>query len=215
MTGGMDALLVGVALLTLALLATGRLRTGIRLVAVQGLVLGLLPFLARGDAAPRTLLLAAGTAVLKGAVFPALLIRSLRAAGVRREAGAYLGPAASVLLGGGFLAFGLWLEARLPLPPGIATGSTLVVPVAFATLMSGLLLIVSRRQAVSQVTGYLVMENGIYVFGVALVRDAPFLVELGVLLDVFVAVFIMGIAIFQISRTFDSMDTERLAELKE
>jgi hydrogenase-4 component E len=57
------------------------------------------------------------------------------------------------------------------------------------------------------------MENGIYAFGVALLLDQPVLVELGILLDVFVAVFVMGIAIFHISREFDHIDTRRLSSL--
>jgi len=63
--------------------------------------------------------------------------------------------------------------------------------------------------------GYLVLENGIYVFGVALALDMPLLVEMGVLLDVFVAVFVMGIMIFQISRSFDNIDTDKLSSLTE
>jgi hydrogenase-4 component E len=89
------------------------------------------------------------------------------------------------------------------------------VPVALFTMVVGLFLIVSRRQALMQVLGYLAMENGIYTFGVGLVQDTPMLVELGVLLDVFVAVFVMGIAIFHISREFDHIDTERLRTLKD
>ena len=66
----------------------------------------------------------------------------------------------------------------------------------------GLFLIVSRRNALMQVIGYLVIENGIFVFGVITVVDTPLLVELGMLLDAFVAVFVMGIAIFHINREF-------------
>jgi hydrogenase-4 component E len=111
------------------------------------------------------------------------------------------------------LAGTLWLAGRLP-PPSVPVG-TLIVPVAFFTLFAGLFLIVGRRQALMQVLGYLVMENGIYTFGVGLVPGTPMLVELGVLLDVFVAVFVMGIAIFHISREFDHIDTERLRTLKD
>jgi len=68
---------------------------------------------------------------------------------------------------------------------------------------------------VSQVLGFLVMENGIYVFGVGVVKEISLLVELGVLLDVFVAVFVMGITIFHISREFDHIDTDRLSTLKD
>ena len=76
-------------------------------------------------------------------------------------------------------------------------------------------MIVSRRKALSQVLGYLVFENGIYIFGAGIAYKAPLLVELGVLLDVLVAVFVMGIAIFHISREFDSIDTTRLSSLRD
>ena len=59
------------------------------------------------------------------------------------------------------------------------------------------------------------MENGIYTFGVGLVSEGSLLVELGVLLDIFVAVFVMGIIIFHISREFDHLDTDRLSSLKD
>ena len=67
-----------------------------------------------------------------------------------------------------------------------------------------MLLIVGRNTAVMQVIGYLAMENGIYVFGWALADRGTLLVEMGVLLDVFVAVFVMGITMHHISREFDT-----------
>ena len=83
------------------------------------------------------------------------------------------------------------------------------------SILVGLFLIVARKKAISQVLGFVVMENGIYTFGVGLVRESPLLVELGVMLDVFVAVFVMGIAIFHISREFDHIDTHELTTLKD
>jgi len=65
-----------------------------------------------------------------------------------------------------------------------------------------------------QTLGYLAMENGIYAFGLAFAVEEPLLVEMGVLLDVFVAVFVMGIAIYHISREFDHIDTDRLSALR-
>lgn len=62
--------------------------------------------------------------------------------------------------------------------------------------------------------GYLVLENGIAAFGLAVVPDVPLLVELGLLLDVFVAVFVMAIIIYHISREFDHIDADRLSALK-
>ena len=78
----------------------------------------------------------------------------------------------------------------------------------------GLFMIISRRKALMQVIGYLVLENGIFVFGVITVVATPLLVELGVLLDAFVAVFVMGIAVFHINREFGSMDVDQLNALK-
>ena len=86
---------------------------------------------------------------------------------------------------------------------------------AFHAILIGLFLIISRKKAVTQVLGYLGLENGIYIFGIALVKEATILIDLGVLLDIFVAVFVMGIAIFHISREFDHIDTDRLSTLKE
>jgi hydrogenase-4 component E len=85
--------------------------------------------------------------------------------------------------------------------------------VALATVIIGLLVLVTRSKALVQVVGYIMLENGVYLFGLIHVERVPFLVEVGVLLDVFVAVFIMGIVVFHISREFDSLDTARLTEL--
>jgi len=94
-------------------------------------------------------------------------------------------------------------------------GSTFLLPGALFTTLTGLMMIVSRKKALTQVVGYLVMENGVYTFGAALAVKEPMLVQMGVLLDVFVAVFIMGITVHQIAREFDHIDTDRLSELKD
>jgi hydrogenase-4 component E len=87
------------------------------------------------------------------------------------------------------------------------------VPVSLATVMIGFLVLTSRRKAVTQVVGYVMLENGIYLFGLTQAEKVPFLLELGVLLDVFVGVFIMGIVVFHINREFESLDSARLTEL--
>ena len=214
MTGWLDTLLVLIVLTNLKLLGSSRLGGCIRVVAAQGVLLGGLPLLASGEMpGSRALLLSAAGVGLKGIVFPWLLLRALREARVQREVRPYLGYTASMLLGGGALGTALWATARLPLPPAVR--SSLLVPVALATMLTGLLIVVSRSKAITQVLGYLVFENGIYAFGVGIAPDAPILVELGILLDVFVAVFVMGITIFHISREFDDIDTEQLSALRD
>ena len=209
-----DSILVFLALTSLLLLGSSRLAACVRIVAFQGILLGLLTVLAHHEQLSlRPVLLAIAIITLKGAVFPWLLARVLREAEVRREVEPFVSYTVSLLIGTLALALSLWLSQRLPLPA--APIATLVVPVALFTILAGLFLIVSRRQAVSQVLGYLVLENGIYAFGVGLVQGTPMVVELGVLLDVFVAVFVMGIAIFHINREFDHIDVDRMVVLRD
>lgn len=89
------------------------------------------------------------------------------------------------------------------------------VPASIATLMSGFLVLTTRRKAISQVIGYLILENGIFIFGLLLAEAMPIMVEAGALLDLLVGTFVMGIVINQISREFSSLDTSRLTSLKE
>jgi hydrogenase-4 component E len=125
----------------------------------------------------------------------------------------YLGLVPSVLL----CAFGTGLTVLFAdnLPLAREHHDLLVVPAALSTMFSGFLLLTTRRKAISQVTGYLILENGIFVFAQLLHESMPLLVEVGVLLDLIVGIFVMGIVINHIQREFSSLDTERLAELKD
>jgi hydrogenase-4 component E len=208
-----DALMVGLVLSNLLLLGSSRLRAWVRIVAAQGLALGLLPILAEpGEWPLRVVLLAAASIGLRGVVFPWLLNRALRDANVRREVEPYVGYTLSLLFGVAGLGASLWIDSRIRLAD--PAFSRLAGAVAVFTMLVGLFLIITRKKAISQVLGYLVMENGIYILGISLVTKVPMLVELGVLLDAFVAVFVMSIATYHISREFDHIDVDQLSALK-
>lgn len=214
MTTWSDTALILLMLTDFSLLGATRLGACIRFVAFQGVLLGVLTLTAHGEALSlRPVTLAIISSGLKGAAFPWLLSRTLHAANVRREIEPFVGYNLSLAIGTLALLASLWLSSRLPLPSPLV--SPLLVPVALFTSFTGLFLIIARKKALTQVVGYLVMENGIYAFGVGTVPNTPLLVELGVLLDVFVAVFVMGIAVFHISRQFDHIDTDQLAALKD
>jgi hydrogenase-4 component E len=208
-----DSILILVALTNLMLLANSRLGASIRVTAAQGILLGLLPLVAAPHAGWHAVLIAVGSMALKGVVFPRLMFRALREAEVQREVEPFIGYNLSLLIGVAALAVSIWIGQQLPVP-GEAI-SSLVVPVAMFSILVGLFLIISRKKAVNQVLGFLVLENGVYTFGVGVIQHTSLLVELGVLLDVFVAVFVMGIIIFHISREFDSIDTDALTSLKD
>jgi hydrogenase-4 component E len=213
MTSLLEAALSFLVLANLVLVGSGRLRFGIRILACQGVVVGLLPLLLPFESGLRELALVVMSVALKGLVFPWLLLRALRAADVRHEAEPLVSFSLSILVGVLALGASLWLTPQLHSPA--VPASPRLLSTALFTVLIGLFLIVSRRTALNQVMGYLVLENGIFLFGITLSRQEPLLVEMGVLLDVFLAVFVMGIAIFHISREFDHIDVDQLSSLKD
>jgi len=158
-------------------------------------------------------LLTVGTLVIKAFVLPRILNWAIREAAVRRELEAALGPIASVLLGLVAVGVAFGVATRLPHAAGHPVEG--LVPVSLASLMMGLVVLTTRRKALSLVIGYLMLENGIYLFGLTLAGDIPVLVELGVLLDVLVGVFIMGLVVFQINRELETLDSRRLTALRD
>jgi hydrogenase-4 component E len=201
-----------VVLTNFVVLGSSRLSACIRAVAFQGFLLGLLPPVLHASLAPHTVGLAAGTIVVKAIVLPAFLRWAIREASVRREVEPLVGYMASLLLGVAALTIAFVVATALPLA---GTDSDLLIPAALVTVMIGLVVIITRGKAVTQVVGYLMLENGIYLFGLTQAQRVPFLVEMGVLLDVFVGVFIMGIVVFHINREFDSMSAAQLSDLRE
>ena len=212
-----DLILLAVIALDLYMVATGRLHSLVQSSALQGAALAVLPLALWGGASPsnmgHALLMSSGTFAIKVIVIPALLRRAIREANVRREVDPFVSLHGSLLIAAGLVCISFWLATYLRLPTPAPT--TLLVPAAFSTLLLGFLVLVTRRNAITQVVGYLMLENGVFLFGQTLARDLPFAVELGILLDLLVGVFVMGIAIHHISREFDHIDTERLDTLRE
>jgi hydrogenase-4 component E len=101
------------------------------------------------------------------------------------------------------------------LPLIAAHRGSLIIPVGLATIVTGFLLLITRRKAITQVLGYLIFENGVFIFGMLLAEAMPLMVEAGVLLDLLVAVFVMGIVMHQINREFSTMNTGQLSALRE
>ena len=204
--------LLVVILINFFVLGSSRLGACIHAVALQGAVLALLPLTAHGVSG-HTVLLAAGAFALKGVFIPRLLLRAIREVRIRREMEPLIGFVATLLLGALVTAGSFIFGDLLPLVAAHQGG--LFIPTALATLFTGFLLLISRRKAITQVVGYLILENGIFIFGVLLVEAMPLMVEAGILLDLLVAVFVMGIVIGQINREFSTLDTEQLSALKE
>ena len=208
-----DPLLVILLLVNFFMLGTSRLRALISGSAAQGVVLALLVVAVHGEVTLQAALIALATIALKSIVIPSMLTRALRDAAIHREIEPVIGFVPSLLLGGLGTGLSVVFARTLPLAPEHV--GSLLVPASLATAFTGFLLLATRRKAITQVVGYLALENGVFVMGLTLVEAMPLLVETGVLLDLVVAIFVMGIIIEHISREFSSIDTTRLSSLKE
>lgn len=207
-------LLIGVAMgLNLLALGSGRLPVIIRAMAVQGVVLGVMPLLMEAEFRWMVAVVAVATIAVKGFVIPGLLQRALRTANIDREREPFIGFVPSLLLGAGGTIAAVALAQALPLLPEHA--GSLLVPGSLASVLTGFVLLIGRAKAISQVCGYLILENGIYLFGLLLIHSTPLLVEAGILLDLTVGVFVIGIIVDRIQRAFDSLDTRKLTVLRE
>jgi len=209
----LDPLLIVALALNLVALGVTRIRQIISAVAYQGILLGLSPLFIHPDIGLRGLVLVGVTIALKGFILPAFLIHAMRAAEIQQEVKRLVSSMNSLLLGAVGTGLALLFSSTLPLAD--ERTHLLIVPASLATVWTGFLLLTTRRKAISQVLGYLLLENGIYLFGILLLEAIPNLVEVGVLLDLFTGVFVMGIIINHINREFASDRTDYLAELKE
>jgi hydrogenase-4 component E len=209
----LDPLLILALAVNFFALGVSRIRAVISAVAFQGIVLGILPLLLHGEIGLRGITLVVVAIALKGFIIPWFLVHAMREADIQQEVTPFINYMSSLLLGAAGTGLALVFSSTLPLAKAHAT--SLIVPASLATVWTGFLLLTARKKAIMQVLGYLLLENGIFLFGLLLLEAMPFLVEIGVLLDLFTGVFVMGIIIHRISREFSSLSTEYLSELKE
>jgi hydrogenase-4 component E len=210
-----NALLVLVLVLNLFALGTSRIQSVIRIVAAQGALLGAITLCAHRSPGLAVILSASAAILIKGILIPAIMVRSLRAADIKREVEPFIGFLPSILIGAVGTAAALLVSPALAGAEGGADVPSLIIPASFSTVLVGFVILVSRYKAVTQSLGYLVLENGIFIFGMLLVEAIPLVVEMGMLLDLFVGIFVISIITNHINRAFSSMDTRRLVSLKE
>jgi hydrogenase-4 component E len=209
-----DPLLIVALTLNFVALGVSRIRGIIQAVALQGMLLGALPlFMPQSEIGLRVIVLVVVTIGLKGFVIPAFLVHAMREANIQHEVRPIMNHMSSVLLGA--VGTGLALVFSDTLPLAEEHQGLLLVPASLSTVWTGFLVLTARKKAITHVMGYLLLENGIFLFSLLLLEAMPFLVEIGILLDLFTGVFVMGIIIHHISREFASISTEHLTELKE
>ena len=218
MTEISEIILSALLLIDLALVASSRMLHCIKMAAMHGLLIGLFPLALwdfQNEGMPHfgIWLISLVGGLVKGVLLPILLRHAMDHAKVKRELEPLVGYAASlgIVLTLSALAFYFWIRGGVT-PAGMPL---LAAPVAFTTMISGIFIIIARKKALTQVVGFLFFENGITVFGLGMAVECGLLVELGIMLDVLVLVFVMGIAMFHINREFSHINADQLTHLNE
>lgn len=197
-----------------ALLAQARLVSTVHVFAWQGaLVAGAAALMAVLGHEPHLLLSAVLTFSLKALIIPGMLHRLIRRLNLERHVEAIPHSAPVTLFAAAMVVFCYWIV--LPVARLELAATRNILAVSLSVVLLGLLMMVARRQAVSQVVGFMSMENGLFFAAVAATSGMPLVVELGVAFDVFVAAILFGVFFLQIRDAIDSLDVDRLNRLTE
>ena len=201
-------------LLSFSMLAQRRTVNLVNLLAMQGALLVVATLVVAWRTGETHLYLSALlTLALKVFVLPLLLHRMIRRLNVYWDTEQVFNPSATMLLGLLVVIFSFGLAQPISALASTATRSTLGI--AIAVILLSFLAMITRRMAMSQVVSFLSMENGLFFGAMSATYGMPMVVELGVALDVLVAMLVLGVFFFQIREQFDSLDLHHLESLKE
>jgi hydrogenase-4 component E len=200
-------------LMSFLLIVRNSLAAQVRMFAVQSGVLAVLAavvayFGARWELFSVALVIA----IIKVIVIPSVLTRAVSKIGIQRAVAPYLGASAALGICALLVVVAFYAMApvtssnRLPTADGI--------PLAFAGVLIGLFTTVNRRRALTQILGFLMLENSIFMVALLATYGVPLIVEMGVFLDVLVAVLILEVFVYRIKENFDSIDVKQMGALR-
>jgi len=201
-------------LIVFAMLAQRRILSLINLFAWQGALLSLSTAIVAFTTHQHHLYYSAAlTLVLKVIVLPLLLYRLITKLNVRWDVETLINIPTTMLAGIALVIFAFNLAAPISeLAQGITRG---IIGIALASVLLSLLIMLTRRKAVTQVVAFLTLENSLFFAATSATQGMPLVVEFGIALDVLVATFIFGVFFFQIRETFDSLDITHMEKLKD
>lgn len=202
-----------VFLITLFYLAiANRMTTYINLLALQGILLFLVAFMQLSHINTVNLvLILLETIVFKSIAVPVFLRRVLKRNHITREAEPYVPNFVSLII----TTFIVIVTIILSNSMQENNLDKIFFVVALSTLFTGLYFIASRRKIITHVMGYLIIENGVFALSLAVGNEMPMLVNLGIMLDIFASVLILGIFLNKIGDVFKDIDVNQLTNLKD
>lgn len=208
-----DGILVMILALNLLALGSRNILSVIRIIAIQGFLLGILPLIMHTGIVIPQIVASIAAIAIKGSLIPIVMTRAMENARIKREVEPLIGFVSSIILGAVVTGF-VFLLCNQVLA-GSRGFERMIIPSSITTVLVGFILLITRYKAITQVMGYLVLENGIYIFSLLLLEAIPVVVEMGMLLDLFVSIFIISIITNHINVAFSSLDTRQLTSLRE
>jgi hydrogenase-4 component E len=223
MTGYLDLPLVEQAILTLAalvlvsafaLLAQSRVVATIHVFAWQGCLLAVTTALVAWDTdEPHLYISAALTLGLKAMFIPWLLVRQARQLHILKDWDAVIRPGITLLAAGALVIF--CYSVVEPIEQYARAITRDAIAISLAAVMLAMLMLVTRRKAITQVVAFMALENGLFFAAVTATQGMPLIVELGIAFDVLIAAVIFGVFFFHIRDSIESLDTDQLNRLSE
>ncbi len=195
-----------------ALLYQDRVLAVLRTFALQAIILSLaVAWEAWAQDRPHLFITAALALGLKGIIIPLALHRMIARLGIHRDVEKVVGVGFTMLIGLGLTALSLLLILKATAAaPALAREG---LAIALAIILLGLLMMITRRNAVTQIIGFMSIENGL-ILGATGARGMPLVVEISVAFSVLIALFVFAVFVFRIRERFDTVDVEALEQVR-
>jgi hydrogenase-4 component E len=212
-------LMAALVLVLQILMAAQRwLATNIRIFGLQSFLLAAIAgTIAVYNGAPHIFIAAVLTLLVKAILVPILLEKLVDRMKIDQEIKPFLNVPLSVVICGGLTLVG-YIVAESFYHPEQTTGAASVghntLAVAISLFLIGFFMMINRRKALTQVLALLSLENGLFLAAISLTYGMPLIVELGVFFDVLVAVLVLGILVYRIGESFESMDVSKMRRLR-
>ena len=209
-----DILAVLMLMSTIVLIGSSRLRVCIWAYALRSFVLALVSGLIAYFSGIHHIYVATGVSVaLKVIVIPSFLFYIINKIKIKEDVESFINYTLSLLIACGLILIAYYATESILKFENVFMRHCL--PVSLAITLLGFFVMISRKKAITQILGLLAMEDGLFFAALSTSYGMPLVVELGVFFDILVSVIIMGIYVYRIKETFDTIDTDSLRELRE
>jgi hydrogenase-4 component E len=207
-----DVLLITFLVTLFYMAIANRLLTYVKVLAIQGILLFCVVFLQLKEINLLNLvLILLETIIFKSVAVPVFLAYLLKRNQITREAEPFVPNFLSLLIVTAIVVVTILLSNSVE----DTYLDKIFFVVALSTIFTGLYLIATRRKIITHVMGYMVVENGVFVLSLAVGNEMPMLVNLGIMLDIFASVLILGIFLNKIGDVFKDVDVDQLSNLKD